>query len=114
MSPAEGPYIYPAGGTFHHPIAVVLLSNDGASIFYTTDGTEPSESSDTVSSGELIVIEESGLLRAIAAQSINTFSTTSSEEVQATFVVYSTGKIHSQRHSSQHGNGLFSLLKPVA
>lgn len=106
MSAAEGPYIYPAGGTYHHPIAVALLSDDGAAIFYTTDGTEPTESSDTVPSGELIVIEESGLLRAIAAQNTNTFSTTSSEEVQATFVVYSTGEFCFRRYSLQHGDDL--------
>lgn len=68
------------------------MSNSGALIFYTTDGTEPSESSDVVSSGELIVIEESGTLRATAAPTRSTFSAFSSEEVQATFVVYSEGE----------------------
>lgn len=89
----ESPSLYPAGGTYYHPIAVSLLSNDGALIFYTIDGTEPNESSEAVSSGELIVMQVSGTLRAIAAPARSTFSAYSSDEVQATFVVYSGGEV---------------------
>lgn len=42
-------------------------------------------------SGELIVLEESATLRAIAAYGGSTFDALASAEVQADFVVYSAG-----------------------
>ena len=39
------PVIEPAGGTFAEPQEVTLTAGEGCSIFYTTDGTEPTEAS---------------------------------------------------------------------
>lgn len=88
---AEDPTIYPAGGTFHHHIAISLLSNDGSVVHYTVDGTEPTGSSNVVNSGELVVLEESGTLRAKAAFPDNPFNERASGEIQANFTVYSAG-----------------------
>lgn len=89
--PAEDPSFFPNGGTFHHPIAVSLVSDDGAIVFYTIDGTTPDESSSFVNSSELIVLEETTTVRAIAAHGRNYFGDYSSAEVQANFIVYTIG-----------------------
>lgn len=89
--PAEDPEVFPNGGIFHDPIAVSLMSGDGAVVFYTIDGTTPNESSSFVASSELIVLEETAQIRAIAAPGRNYFGAYSSAEVQANFVVYTTG-----------------------
>lgn len=94
--PAVEPSIYPPGGTYHQPIAVSLVTTDGSKIFYTIDGTEPDETSRAVVSGELVVMEGSGTLRAIAAHERLTLNSLSSKEVQATFVVYSEGTTSAQ------------------
>lgn len=90
--PAEDPYFYPSGGTFHHPIAVSLLSSADSIIYYTTDGVPPDASSDFVLSGDLIVVEDSLTLRAIAVHKDSSFESFSSAEVQATFVVHMAGE----------------------
>lgn len=89
--PAEDPTVYPNGGIFHDPIAVSLVSDDGAVVFYTVDGTTPDESSSFVTFSELIVLEETTTIRAIAAHGRESFSAYSSAEVQANFIVYTTG-----------------------
>lgn len=98
--PADDPLIYPNGGTYLHPIAVSLESTDGSTIYYTTDGTSPGESSSFVNSGELIVIEDSTTLRTIAAYEAWSFNLLSSAEVESTFVVYSTGMGMFRRYGS--------------
>lgn len=94
--PAEDPTFFPNGGTFHDPIAVSLVSDDGAVVFYTIDGTTPDESSRFVTSSELLVLEETTTIRAIAAHGRNYFGTHSSAEVQANFVVYTIGAYRQQ------------------
>ena len=37
----EAPAISPAGGTFDEPVEITLSANDGASIYYTLDGSNP-------------------------------------------------------------------------
>lgn len=91
MNRADSPTFYPSGGTFHHPIAISLVSDDGSIVYYTVDGTEPSEASDAVSSGDLIVMEESGTLRAIASFDGTPFAARASGEAQAAFIVHSAG-----------------------
>lgn len=91
MQPAEDPTFFPSGGVFHDPIAVSLISDDDAVVFYTIDGTTPDESSSFVMSGELIVLEESTTIRAIAAHDREYFDAFASAEVEASFVVHTTG-----------------------
>ena len=91
--PAEDPAFFPNGGTFHHPIAVSLVSGDGAVVFYTLDGTTPDENSSFVNSGELIVLEGPAQARAIAAPERSSLGAYSSAEVQADFAVYTAGAI---------------------
>ncbi|CAM9247898.1 unnamed protein product, partial [Hapterophycus canaliculatus] len=90
--PAEDPIFFPNGGTYYDPIAVSLVSNDGTVVFYTTDGTAPDATSSFVTSSELIILEESTTIRAIAAYGPEYFEVSSSAEVEASFAVYTTGK----------------------
>ncbi|CAN0143713.1 unnamed protein product [Ectocarpus sp. 6 AP-2014] len=89
---AEDPTFFPNGGTYHEPIAVSLVSDDSAVVYYTTDGTVPDGTSTFVTSSELIVLEESVTIRAIAAFQGEDFDGRSSAEVEASFVVYVAGK----------------------
>lgn len=90
---AEDPTFFPNGGTFHDPIAVSLVSDDGAVVYYTTDGTVPDGTSTFVTSSELVVLEESVTIRAIAAFQGEDFDARSSAEVEASFVVYVAGRL---------------------
>ncbi|CAM9243846.1 unnamed protein product [Ectocarpus sp. 12 AP-2014] len=89
---AEDPTFFPNGGTYHEPIAVSLVSDESAVVYYTTDGTVPDGTSTFVTSSELIVLEESVTIRAIAAFQGEDFDARSSAEVEASFVVYVAGK----------------------
>ena len=89
---AVDPSLYPTGGTYYHPIAVSLVSSDGSLVYYTTDGTSPDETSSSVSTGGLIVVEESVTLRAVAARRDVSFASSASSEVKATFDVYPKGR----------------------
>ncbi|CAM9457378.1 unnamed protein product [Ascophyllum nodosum] len=89
---AVDPSLYPTGGTYYHPIAVSLVSSDGSLVYYTTDGASPDETSSSVSTGGLIVVEESVTLRAVAARRDVSFASSASSEVKATFDVYPKGK----------------------
>lgn len=86
------PSLYPDGGTYHHPIAVFLVSGDGSLVYYTTDGSPPDEISSYVTSGDLIVVENSVTVRAVAVHRDSSFASTASSEVEATFVVHSAGR----------------------
>ena len=70
-----------------------LVSDDDAVVFYTIDGTTPDESSSFVTSSELIVLEESATVRAVAAHGRAYFDAFASAEVEANFVVYTTGVV---------------------
>lgn len=91
---AEDPTFFPNGGTYHDPIAVSLVSDDGAVVYYTTDGTVPDGTSTFVTSSELIILEESVTIRAIAAFQGEDFDARSSAEVEASFVVYVAGRLN--------------------
>lgn len=67
------------------------MSDDGTVVFYTVDGTMPDESSNFVTSSELIILEESATIRAIAAHGREYFDAYASTEVEASFVVYTKG-----------------------
>lgn len=89
--PAKDPNFYPNGGTYYDPIAVSLVSDDDAVVFYTTDGTAPDGASSFVTSSELIILEDSATIRAMAAYGREYFDAYSSAEVEATFAVYTKG-----------------------
>lgn len=92
IAPAMDPSIYPNGGTYHHPIAVFLVSSDASLVYYTTDGAHPGEISSYVISGELIVVEHSVTIRAVAVHRDSSFASAASSEVEATFVIHSAGQ----------------------
>ncbi len=60
------PFFNPDGGTFNNPIGVTMSSQIGAIIYYTTDGSDPNESSPAVSHFDTILIDHSLTLKAIA------------------------------------------------
>lgn len=64
---AKTPYIEPASGTYTTPQTVVMTSNAGASIYYTTDGTTPTTAS-TLFAGPFVV-SSSVTITAIAVDS---------------------------------------------
>lgn len=62
------PEFSPAPGEFDAPVTVTLSSlSEGATIFFTLDGSEPTAESDSVASGGSVTIEETSTLTAIAA-----------------------------------------------
>lgn len=83
--------VFPNGGTYYNPIAVSLVSDDGAVVFYTVDGTTPDESSNLVTSSELVTLEETTTIRAIAAYGREYFAISASEEVEVSFVIFAIG-----------------------
>lgn len=62
------PSFTPDGGTFNTPINVLLTSQVGTVIYYTTDGSEPNENGPAVSQFEDIFIDHSLTLKAIAVK----------------------------------------------
>lgn len=80
----ETPVIAPNGGTFTDQVEVAITTaTDGATIYYTTNGTDASESSRVYS--EPITLKESCTLKAIAVK-----DGTKSYQATATFVVKSS------------------------
>lgn len=53
-------------GFYEAPFTVVLVTTPGATIYYTLDGSEPTESNGMVFSGEPITIQGTTMLRAVA------------------------------------------------
>lgn len=61
------PYFSPTGGTYYEPVEVTIVSpTDGATVYYTSDGTTPTTSSTAYTAP--ITIEETTTLKAIAAK----------------------------------------------
>ncbi len=79
---AAQPALEPAGGSFPEPVTVRLETRTaGATIYYTTDGSQPSEASVAYAPAEGVRVSESATLRAVAV--LDGLST--SREAQATF-----------------------------
>ena len=68
MPVAEAPTFDPvSGGTFYGSLDVTISSaTSGATIYYTTDGSEPTTSSNSVASGGTVTINSSCTIKAIA------------------------------------------------
>ena len=61
------PQFSPAGGTFTGSVAVtVTCATSGATIHYTTNGADPTESDDVVASGGQVTVSKSATLKARA------------------------------------------------
>ena len=60
------PIFNPASGTYYAPINVVVTATEGATIYYTTDGTAPSASSTVYA--EPIALSETTTIKAIAVK----------------------------------------------
>lgn len=73
----------PAAGTFSSPQNITLIASDaGATIHYTTDGSAPNLSSATVASGGSVMMDHSGMLRAITVR-----GSTISRIIEATYTI---------------------------
>ena len=76
------PTFSPAGGTYTEAQSVsILCATDGATIYYTTDGTEPTTSSNVYSAP--ITVSETTTIKAIAVKS----GMTNSEPASATYII---------------------------
>ena len=73
-------YAYPAGAPYPSPVTVKLFSNEGGSIRYTTDGSEPSALSTLYSAP--LTISGSTLLKFIAIDAAANSSPVKSEQYQ--------------------------------
>jgi hypothetical protein len=66
-SPVAQPVFMPRGGTYTSPqIVTITDATPGAVIYYTTDGTPPSRSSPSLSSGGSILINSTETIKALA------------------------------------------------
>lgn len=78
------PTFSPAGGTFTSAQSVTISQEDGADIYYTTDGSDPTTSSTKYASA--ITVNETTTIRAIAVKD----GYTNSEIAEATYTINST------------------------
>ncbi|MCC5871027.1 MAG: chitobiase/beta-hexosaminidase C-terminal domain-containing protein [Gammaproteobacteria bacterium] len=63
----QAPAFSPAAGEFDEPVTVTLTSSsEGATIFFTLDGTPPTTASDSVANGGTVTIDATATLSAIA------------------------------------------------
>ena len=69
---AAAPTASPGAGSYTTPQTVTLSSTSGGTIFYTRDGSTPTRSSSSVSSGGTISVSSSQTLKAIAGSISNT------------------------------------------
>lgn len=93
------PTINPNGGTFTQPVSVTIsVATEGATIRYTTDGTEPSETSTQYQPSTPITIEKKTQLRARAWKD----GMLPNEPVSAQFTI--TGTLPAPTFSVDSGN----------
>ncbi len=85
-SAAPIPWILPAGGTFNDRVAVLItnFAVGTTTLYYTTNGTQPTTSSDSFAGGGMIILGSNATIRTFAH---NTSYTYDSSTVSATFVV---------------------------
>lgn len=72
------PTFSPNGGSFGPAQTVTITSASGGTIYYTTDGSTPTESSSSIASGSTVSISTSCTLKAIASVANNLDSTVAS------------------------------------
>lgn len=68
--PAATPTLYPGGGTYPGPVTVTLSdTTNGATIYYTIDGSKPTTNSAVYSSSNPITVSSTAAIQAIAVAS---------------------------------------------
>lgn len=76
----QPPVFTPAGGVYDVPVDVTIsCATTGASIYYTTDGTEPSATNGTLYNGEEFLVSETTTYKAVAVKNGNTSSVVTAE-----------------------------------
>ena len=76
----QPPVFTPAGGVYDVPVDVTIsCATTGASIYYTTDGTEPSATNGTLYDGEEFLVSETTTYKAVAVKNGNTSSVVTAE-----------------------------------
>lgn len=75
---AASPTFSPNGGTFSSAQTVTITSASGGTIYYTTDGSTPTHSSSSISSGGTITVGTTSTVKAIASATNFVDSTTAS------------------------------------
>lgn len=76
----QPPVFTPAGGVYDVPVDVTIsCATTGASIYYTTDGTEPSATNGTLYNGEEFMVSENTTFKAVAVKNGNTSSVVTAE-----------------------------------
>jgi hypothetical protein len=76
----QPPVFTPAGGVYDVPVDVTIsCATTGASIYYTTDGTEPSATNGTLYNGEEFLVSENTTYKAVAVKNGNTSSVVTAE-----------------------------------
>ncbi len=93
---AAKPVLSPAGGTYTSPQDISITSTTpGASIYYTTDGTEPTETSPQVAPGSTIRVDRTLVLKAKAWETGATPSDTAAEVYMLLRGAVAAGAYHS-------------------
>jgi alpha-tubulin suppressor-like RCC1 family protein len=94
---AATPTLSPPGGTFTGPVDVTLTTaTPGATIHYTTDGTDPTSASPSIASGVALQVDAAQTIKAKAVKAGLTDSTVASQ----TYVIGATAAAAAgQRHS---------------
>lgn len=82
-SSVTAPTFNPAGGTYTEAQTVTITADEGATIFYTTDGDDPSKSSTSVEYTTPITISETTTLKAVAMDNDGNMS----DVTTATYVI---------------------------
>jgi subtilisin family serine protease len=72
-SPHDAITFSPPGGTFAQPVNVTLTAQPGATIYYSTDGSNPTTSSQSLVSGQAVQVSWTGSIRAITT--VNSLAT---------------------------------------
>ena len=76
----QPPVFTPAGGVYDVPVDVTIsCATTGASIYYTTDDTEPSATNGTLYNGEEFLVSETTTYKAVAVKNGNTSSVVTAE-----------------------------------
>jgi hypothetical protein len=87
VSTVTTPTFSPTGCTFSDTQSVTMTSTDGATIYYTTDGTTPTTSSSHITSGGSISLSATTTIKAMAVKS----GMVNSSVASATYKTYSVG-----------------------
>jgi alpha-tubulin suppressor-like RCC1 family protein len=98
---AATPLMSPAGGWFSTQQIVTITGSSGATLRYTTDGTDPTTSSTTITSGSTITVDRSEIVKVRAWANGSTPSAVRRADFVITGAV-AAGYLHSMAIRSDH------------